>query len=197
VRSAELEGALNISHDDSRSVSGDDSCLARLSAAVVNRACLPVTKLSAQSMTACRISVTESTGALTAQSMIEPGLRPASPKNGNIRGVSQRLSPNSVLIPENREHRDGTPNCKSPLLAGLSATIGAFSLSPGLLGWRRSADRARLHAISLLSGSLTGNFVILGHLETAFARESTVLQPLVEQFPTQFNREIISRNRDF
>ena len=58
--------------------------------------------------------------------MIEPGLRPASPKNGNIRGVSQRLSLNSVLIARNRVHRDRIPNCKSPLLAGLSATIGGI-----------------------------------------------------------------------
>jgi hypothetical protein len=62
--------------------------------------------------------------------MIEPRLRPASPKNGNIRGVSQRLSPNLALIPGNREHRDGAPNCKSPLLAGLSATIGGIFSEP-------------------------------------------------------------------
>jgi hypothetical protein len=67
---------------------------------------------------------------LTTQSTIEPSLPPASPKNGNIRGISQRLSPNSVLMPGNREHRDGTPNCKSPLLAGLSATIGGIFSEP-------------------------------------------------------------------
>jgi hypothetical protein len=56
------------------------------------------------------------------------GLQPTSPKNGNIRGISQRLSPNSVLIPGNREYRDDTHDCKSPLLAGLSASIeGIFS----------------------------------------------------------------------
>jgi hypothetical protein len=34
------------------------------------------------------------TAEFTAQSTIEPSLPPASPKNGNIRGISQRLSPN-------------------------------------------------------------------------------------------------------
>jgi hypothetical protein len=39
---------------------------------------------------------------------------------------------------------------------------GIVSPGTGLPGWRRSADRARLHAISLLSGNLTGNFAIPG-----------------------------------
>jgi hypothetical protein len=67
---------------------------------------------------------------ITTQCLIEPGLRPASPENGNIRGVSQRLSPNSVLIPRNREHRDGTTICERPPLAGLSATIGGIFPEP-------------------------------------------------------------------
>jgi hypothetical protein len=68
--------------------------------------------------------------AITTQYMIEPDLRPASPENGNICGVNQRLSPNSVLIPGNREHRDGTSNCKGPLLAGLSATVRGIFFEP-------------------------------------------------------------------
>jgi hypothetical protein len=32
----------------------------------------------------------------------------------------------------------------------------------GMAGWRRSADRTRLHANSLLTGNLTGNFAVLG-----------------------------------
>jgi hypothetical protein len=64
-------------------------------------------------------------------------------------------------------------------------------------GWRRSADRARLRAISLLSGNLTGNFAIIGHLETVLAQETPVLQSLIEQFPTRANREDIPGNRDF
>jgi hypothetical protein len=39
-----------------------------------------------------------------------------------------------VLIPGNREHSDGTSNCKSPLLAGLLLLWGAFSLNPGMPG---------------------------------------------------------------
>jgi hypothetical protein len=66
-----------------------------------------------------------------------------------------------------------------------------------MVGWPRSEDRARLHPISLQSGNLTGNFAILRHLETVLVRETTVPQPLIEQFPTEANREIISRNRDF
>jgi hypothetical protein len=34
--------------------------------------------------------------------------------------------------------------------------------SGGVPGWRRSADRTRLHANSLLTGNFTGNFAILG-----------------------------------
>jgi hypothetical protein len=64
-------------------------------------------------------------------------------------------------------------------------------------GWRSSADRARLHGLSLLSGNLTGNFAILRQLATVLAQETSVLQSLIEQFPTQANREIISRNREF
>jgi hypothetical protein len=67
----------------------------------------------------------------------------------------------------------------------------------GLAGWRCSADRTRLHAISLLLGNLTGNFAILRHLETVLAQETPVLQPLIEQFPTQINGEIILEIREF
>jgi hypothetical protein len=64
-------------------------------------------------------------------------------------------------------------------------------------GWRGSACRTRLHLNSLLSGNLTGNFADLGHLKAASEQETAVLQSLIEQFPTQMNREIISDNRDF
>jgi hypothetical protein len=64
-------------------------------------------------------------------------------------------------------------------------------------GWGCSADRTRLHEISLVSGNLTGNFAILRHLETVLAQETAVLQPLIEKFPTQINREIISKIREF
>jgi hypothetical protein len=38
----------------------------------------------------------------------------------------------------------------------------AKSLRARLPGWRRSADRTRLHASSLLTGNFTGNFTFLG-----------------------------------
>jgi hypothetical protein len=38
-----------------------------------------------------------------------------------------------------------------------------------LTGWRRSADRTRLRANSLLTGNFTGKFAILGRSETIFA----------------------------
>jgi hypothetical protein len=90
------------------------------------------------------ISLVQTPATVTTQSMIEPGLRPASPKNGNIRGVSQRLSPNSVLILGNREQRDGTPNCKSRLLAGLSATIGGIFSEPRTAWLRREDSNLRM-----------------------------------------------------
>jgi hypothetical protein len=44
--------------------------------------------------------------------------------------------------------------------------LGTFSLSAGVVGWRRSADRTRLQANSLLTGNFTGNFAILGLRDT-------------------------------
>jgi hypothetical protein len=79
---------------------------------------------------------------------------------------------------------------------GLSC-IREASFSESRTGWRRSADRARLHAISLLSGNLTGKFAILRHRETVLEQETAVLQRLFTQFPTQINREIILEKRDF
>jgi hypothetical protein len=71
------------------------------------------------------------------------------------------------------------------------------SPSAGLVGWRRSADRTRLHAKSLVSGNFTGNFAILGLRDTIKYQETAALQPLFEQFPTQIIREKISIKREF
>src|SRR6266853_162911 len=66
-----------------------------------------------------------------------------------------------------------------------------------MAGWRRSADRARLPADSLLTGNFTGNFAILG-VEADFSeQEAAVPQRLFEQFPTQTSREDISGNREY
>ena len=71
------------------------------------------------------------------------------------------------------------------------------SLCPGLAGWRRSADRTRLQANSLLTGNYTGNFAISGLRELTPGQEIALLQALLGKFPTQINRENISRNRKF
>src|SRR6266516_5067857 len=48
-----------------------------------------------------------------------------------------------------------------------------------------------------LTGKLTGNFAFLGPQKPISLHETTVLQRLFTKFPTQINRENISRNRDF
>jgi hypothetical protein len=72
----------------------------------------------------------------------------------------------------------------------------ARSLGVRLPGWRRSDDRTRLHANSLLTGNFTGNFAISGLPAPIPERETAVLQPLVEQFPGQNIREKIAENRE-
>jgi hypothetical protein len=52
-----------------------------------------------------------------------------------------------------------------------------------MAGWRPSADRTRLRAISLLSGNLTGNFAFSRCLETVFEQETAVPQALIKQIP--------------
>src|ERR1700733_10336386 len=93
---------------------------------------------------------------------------------------------------QNRSPETGGQFAKARHWRAFLRVSGTVSPSAGLPGWRCSADRTRLHAISLLSGNLTGNSAILRHLETVLAQKTAVLQPLIEQFPTQANREIIS-----
>jgi len=66
-----------------------------------------------------------------------------------------------------------------------------------MVGWRRSADRTRLHANSLLTGNFTGNFSILGPETPISLRKAAALQRLLAQFPKQINRENLSKNREF
>jgi hypothetical protein len=49
-------------------------------------------------------------------------------------------------------------------------------MSPGvgLVGWRPSADRTRLHCNSLLTGNFTGNFAILARHESFLLQETAV-----------------------
>jgi hypothetical protein len=86
---------------------------------------------------------------------------------------------------------------ESTPIAGLSRLIGRSGRMPGLPGWRRSADRTYLRPISLLTGNFTGNFAILVPRGPISLHETPVLQPFLEQFPTQTNRENILRNREF
>jgi hypothetical protein len=86
---------------------------------------------------------------------------------------------------------------EAPLIAGFSHGLREGVAEAGMPSWRRSADRARLHAISLLSGKLTGNFAILGPQKPISLHETTVLQRLSTKFPTQINRENILKIREF
>src|SRR6202048_618059 len=49
---------------------------------------------------------------------------------------------------------------EKPAFGGPFSSKEGNSLKRGLPGWRRSADRTRLHANSLLTGNFTGNFAI-------------------------------------
>lgn len=87
------------------------------------------------------------------------------------------------------------PNAQTPLLAGFAAIPRDRSKKDGLLGWRRSTDRARLQMDSLQTGNFTGKFAVLGITEV-LAPKTAVPQPLLESFPRQINRENNSTNRD-
>lgn len=86
---------------------------------------------------------------------------------------------------------------ESPPNAGLSRLIGRSRRMSGLVGWRRSADRARLRAISLLSGNFTGKITISGLKATILKQETTAPQRLFSKFPKQTIREISPKNREF
>src|SRR5260370_12691425 len=75
--------------------------------------------------------------------------------------------------------------------------LGLVSRTSGLPGWRRSADRTRLEANSLLTGNFTGKVAVSGLLRPISWQEAAVPQRLFAQFPTQINRENISNNREF
>ena len=126
---------------------------------------------------------------------IEPGLRPQSPKNGSFSHVRQRLSANPLRECPKSELGDWWLIRKNPPLAGLSANIRGPISRAGLAGWRRSADRTRLHANSLLTGNFKGNFAILVPQKPILLHETAVLQRLFDQFPTQINRKNISKNK--
>jgi hypothetical protein len=77
-----------------------------------------------------------------------------------------------------------------------SRVSGGAWLNAGVTGWRRSADRARLHAISLLSGNLIGNFAYFEHPRDVSGAKTAVPLALLKQFPASTNRENYSRIRE-
>jgi hypothetical protein len=63
---------------------------------------------------------------------------------------------------ENRSLEIGRESAKARHWWAFLRVSVTFSLSAGLAGWRRSADRTRLQANSLLTGNFTGNFAFWG-----------------------------------
>jgi hypothetical protein len=60
----------------------------------------------------------------------------------------------------NRNRKTGAEFAEARHWRAITRGSGQFSLSSGLPGWRRSADRTCLHEISLLTGNFTGKFAI-------------------------------------
>ena len=124
------------------------------------------------------------------------GLRRSSPQNGNIRGSDRRLLPNwfrvsRIWCPETLRRIARARQRRAFLLLA-----GVLSLTSGLAGWRRSADRASLRANSLLTGNLTGKFAIPRPPGADLKQKTPAPQPLLIKFPTKINRENISKNRE-
>jgi hypothetical protein len=87
--------------------------------------------------------------------------RPKSLQNGNFCAFAWRLSADSRYSCHFPEAGDSPECAKYPQNAGIS--LKKWSLSPveQVVGWRRSADRTRLRAKSLLTWNLTGKRAIL------------------------------------
>ena len=86
---------------------------------------------------------------------------------------------------------------EKPAIGGHFSYDEENSTKSAMSGWRRSADRTRLCTNSLLTGNFTGNFAIQGYGSRFGSWKTAVPQPLIHQFPTQINRERISRNSKF
>ena len=128
---------------------------------------------------------------------IEPRLRSRSPENGNISNIRRRLSAISLRDWPNSASRDRPQFAKARHWRAFLRLLRVKSPVAALPGWRRSADRTRLHANSLLTGNFTGNFAGSRASRPMSEQETSVLQSLLKQFPTQTNRENILRNREF
>jgi hypothetical protein len=61
---------------------------------------------------------------------------------------------------------------ESPPMAGFSRTPRSVPTKARLPGWRRSGIRTNLHAISLLTGNLTGKIAVLRLGQPAMKQEN-------------------------
>ena len=116
------------------------------------------------------------------------------PRNGKFCGRDRGKKPDQI---GRRDRASSNQNEKSPPIPGLSDRA---------LNIRKIADWMVVCAVwyepvsndnSLLTGKLTGNFAISGVREPTPRQETPVPQRLIEQFPTQINRENILGNREF
>jgi len=85
---------------------------------------------------------------------------------------------------------------EKPALCRRSSNEQKNSLKSAIDGWRRSADRTRLRPNSQLTVKFTGKFAIFGLRRPTWALKTAALQALLEEFPTQLNRENIPRIRE-
>jgi len=84
---------------------------------------------------------------------------------------------------------------EKPGFPGLSGAGCKLSPDEGLAGWRRSADRACLHANSLLTGNLQGKTRFRGSHDRFYGKKR-LCHIGFAQFSAQINRETISKNRE-
>src|SRR5260370_29784283 len=89
---------------------------------------------------------------------------------------------------------------KSEKIGNWRAFLGFMDVQSqvaGLPGWRRSADRTRLQANSLLTRNFTGNLTISVSQKPISLHETAVLQRLLLKFPTRIIRENNLKNKEF
>jgi hypothetical protein len=76
--------------------------------------------------------------------------------------------------------------------------LGTFSLIAGLVGWRRSADRTRLQANSLVYiREFHREFCDLVSQKPISLHKTAVLQRFLVKFPTRIIRENNLKNKEF
>jgi hypothetical protein len=128
-------------------------------------------------------AMAENLASCTASSATQCRSNPVSGRNLPKMGVFQMSAGDYPLFrsenAQNRSPETGGQFAKARHWRAFLRVSGIVSPSAGLPGWRRSADRARLQANSLLSGNLTGNFAISGVLKPISSPETAVPQRLI------------------